>query len=45
MKHEIIEDVVAEFSIDDDDPVSVFIHFTIYKYNKYLAFLFDKYLF
>lgn len=30
MKLETIEDVVAEFSIDDDDPVSVFINFIIH---------------
>jgi len=30
MKHEVLEDVAAEFIIDDDDPVSLFIFNYIY---------------
>jgi len=30
MKHEVLEDVAAEFIIDDDDPVTLFIFYLIY---------------
>lgn len=43
MKHEIDDEVVADFSIDDDDPVSVFIYFTIHINSQF--FCYDNYLF